>query len=591
MDMSKLEKIAHPGRSLWRHTVGKRGSLAAAMALSIIASALTLAQPKVVELIISGARDHRTNYAGLIAILGGLVLATGVASGVKSYLVETSGEWLVAHTRQNFISRIVNAPMRKIDQWRPGDIGSRATADADNVRDAVTSGAADLLGSAVLALGSVAALILIDAASFAVVLAAVACVVASGLMGARLLQAGATAQQAAVGEIGDVVARFLKTVQLVRAYNLTQAVEEQGMRASEKALAAGYRIARIRAWLGPLSTLSVETALMVVLVFGAFRVSRGDLSIGDLTAFILYVSFLVAPAATFANAISSIGRATGSYLRISEIDSPGGGDLAYSSAVRLFAGEQETTGRQSSGASAVTPAVSFINACFRYENNEARALDNVSFDVAAGELVVIVGSSGAGKSTLMRLLHGFYAPDRGRVLVEGTETTASRWCPQDVGLALVPQESSHWGRTMRESICLGADVRPEELRQMLDRLQLGRFVASLTDGLDTSTETVASRASVGEMQRMAIARALLSRPRILALDEATSNLDEANEAIIDEIVCELRGSMTIIAVAHRPGLIAEADRVIRLEHGKIMETVDRMGEAAREYGAWQAVKG
>ena len=284
---------------------------------------------------------------------------------------------------------------------------------------------------------------------------------------------------------------------------------------------------------------------------------QGATTPGELAAFFLYAIVIAGPIGTFVRLYTQVQEALGSIRRVYEIlDTPS--DIK----------EPENPIRLAE----VDGDIRFENVSFGYSKNTP-VLKNVSFTIAPGEIVALVGPSGGGKSTIIQLLHRFFDPDKGVVRVGGHDIRQLEMKSFLNHIALVPQETILFGGSIRENILYGKlDASEEDLIQAAKSAHAHEFILDLENGYDTLVGEKGVKLSGGQRQRIAIARALLKNPKILVLDEATSALDNRSESLIQEALDSLMADRTTLVIAHRLSTVQNADKIIVIDKGQVVET-------------------
>ena len=339
------------------------------------------------------------------------------------------------------------------------------------------------------------------------------------------------------------------------------AVEPQMQRRWEEQL-AGYVAASFRVLtLGNMASQSVQLVSKLVtagvLFFGAKLVIEGDLSVGELVAFNMLAGRVSAPVLRLAQIWQDFHQARLSVARL--------GDILNTPAERSF-----KTGR--AALPAIRGDIAFENVTFRYRIDGPEVLHEVSLSVPAGQIVGVVGPSGSGKSTLAKLMQRLYVPESGRVLIDGVDLAMvdTAWLRRQLGVVL--QESVLFNRSVRDNIALADPAMPIE--QVVAAAQLAgahEFILALPEGYDTIVGERGSSLSGGQKQRIAIARALISNPRILIFDEATSALDYESERVIQKNLEEIAKNRTVFIIAHRLSTVRRTDRIITIDNGRLVE--------------------
>lgn len=303
----------------------------------------------------------------------------------------------------------------------------------------------------------------------------------------------------------------------------------------------------------------VPLASLLILLYGGTEVIRGALSLGDLVLFVTYTGMLLGPLENLVGSASSIQSALAGFERIEELlDEPDENRALHASA----AGLQVHRG-----------AIELDEIAFVYPNSETPVLQNVTLRIDAGQTVALVGPSGAGKTTLSNLIARFYAPTAGSLRIDGVEASALDLSAYRAALGIVEQEVFLFDGSIRDNIAYAKPTASDdEVREAAQRAYAHRFIVGFPAGYDTEIGERGVRLSGGQKQRLALARAILRDPKILILDEATSNLDAESEAVIQKSLVELMHGRTSIVIAHRLSTIRHADRIVVLDEGRVVET-------------------
>lgn len=534
-----------------------RGTLAAVGALSLAGAAASLGQPLLTRLVLDRITAARP-AAALVVALVALVVGGALLGGVRDYLLQRTAEGLVLGTRRRLAGHLLRLPIAEYDRRRTGDLLSRAGADTTLLRAVVTSGLFETVTGAVMVVGAGTAMLLLDPLLFGVTLAAVVIGVGFALTVARRVRGLARQAQERVGEMTSAVERAISAARTIRASRAEQREAGTVTDSATEAYAAGLRVARAQAVVGPASTVTIQGAFLLVLAVGGARVAAGAITVGDLVAFVMFLFFLVLPLGQAVHAYTQLQSGLGALARIEEIlavPPEGAADRPAPVALRPRTGPA---------------AVEFDRVGFGYPGGPA-VLHEVSFTVPAGTRTALVGPSGAGKSTLLALVERFYEVTEGALRVDGTDV---RDLPRDAlraRLGYVEQEAPVLAGTLRDNLLITAPEATEgRLRAVLDEVNLGHLADRTPQGLDVQVGEGGVLLSGGERQRLAIARALLAGPPVLLLDEPTSNLDARNEVALRRAIDAVAVRRTLLIVAHRLSTVVDADQIVVLDAGRVV---------------------
>ncbi|MET9429620.1 ABC transporter ATP-binding protein [Streptomyces sp. NPDC003036] len=571
---------AQPDRStraavvtLYRLTAGHRSSVATATALTLVGSALGLAQPLVARLVVGGsgrAGDGGAFWAPL-ALLAALFAAEAATGAVGRFVLERMGEGVVRQLRHGLVARLLRLEMREYDRHRGGDLIARVTADTTLLREVVSQALVDLVTGALVAAGAIVLMAWLDPVLLllvALTVAAAAAVVTSLLQGIR---AASSRMQNAVGALAADLERALGALPMVRVH---RAEEREARRIGERvdaAYDAGVRTAKLASVMSPAVELAVQGSFLIVLVIGGLRVNGSSGSLGDLVAFLLYASYLVLPLSSVFRAVGLIQRGMGAHQRIAEALA-----LAAEPTEPTEPGPARWTAtpRTPDPAKAEAPVLALRDVRFGYDPGRP-VLRGVTLTVPHRRQVALVGRSGAGKSTLFALAARFYEPDSGTLLFGGRPAAELTRAQCRARIAVVDQNTHVVHGTLRDNIAYAAPgATDEEVRRVVELAQLEDVVRRLPGGLSGRLGERGGTLSGGERQRVALARALLARPSLLLLDEPTSHLDALNEAALTAVMRDAARECAVLVIAHRLSTVQHADRIVVLDEGRAVACGD-----------------
>jgi ATP-binding cassette subfamily B protein len=545
-----------------------KAALWIAMALSVLGAAISLAQPLVVGQVITAVQSG-ADLGGLVLALVAVVLGSAVIGGFMYYVLAKAGEGVVLSARQKLAHRLLKLPIHEYDLRRTGDLVSRVGSDTTLLRAVLTQGLVDAVGGILIFVGSLIAMAIIDPLLLGLTLIMVVIAIASISVTARQVRSATTKAQQRVGDMSAAVDRALSAVRTIRAARAETRESDSIAKDAGEAFIQGVKIARINAMITPIAGLAMNGAFIVVLGVGGYRVATGSTSVASLITFILLMFQMIRPLGQAFGAYSSVQSGLGALARIQEI-------------LDVPLEETEAEARNSSKASAVNQtALEFEKVSFGYaappatEENptpESReVLDQVSFAIPRGSRVALVGPSGSGKSTIFSLIERFYEPSAGRLLLDGQPVTEISRSALRAQIGYVEQDAPVLAGSLRANLLIGSpDATDEQLTAVLAEVNLTEVLERDSRGLDAEVGENGIMLSGGERQRLAIARALLSAPPILLLDESTSSLDGLNEQRMRDAIDSVAKNRTLLVIAHRLSTVVDSDQIIVLEHGKVI---------------------
>jgi ABC-type multidrug transport system fused ATPase/permease subunit len=528
-------------------------TLVLAALLGLLGAAAGLAQPLAAREVIEAlAADE--SLRGPIVVLTVLVVAAAFVTAWHFWLLERTAQRVVLRARHGLAGRVLRLRMGELDHLAPGDLVSRATSDTTLLGEVASTGLVQSFNGAIALVAAIVLMAVIDVPLLLVTLVVLAVIAgATGFVLPRIMRATERAQ-AAVGDMGSVLERALGAIRTVKASGAEAREAAELDAAADRAYREGLRNARYQALVGTSTGLAVQVAFLAVLGVGGARVASGSLAVGDLIAFLLYLFYVSEPIAGITAGATQLQAGIAAVHRLEDVAAL---EVEQDDAVMAAAGQDG-------------PLVSFDEVGFRYRKDGPQVLDAVTFTVPARGLTALVGPSGAGKTTLFALLERFYEPAEGAIAFAGRDVRA--W-PRDelrAEIAYVEQEAPVLAGTLRANLLYAApDASDDELRAVLATTRLEELIARLPEGLDTEVGARGMTLSGGERQRIAIARALLRAPRLLLLDEASSQLDAVNEQALRAAVAAAAADRAVVAIAHRLSTVVAADRIVVLDGGRV----------------------
>ncbi|QLY28292.1 ABC transporter ATP-binding protein [Nocardia huaxiensis] len=531
---------------------GDRRRFLAAASCALLGAACGLIQPIIVTRTVERAAAHATIVLPL-ALLTALFLLQAALKAYSTYTLDQAGESIVLRLRGRLIDHLLRLHISVFGEQRVGDLISRATTDTTLLRDAIAYQAVGAVVNCVVVVGGVTMMVVLDPLLAAVVLVVV--VTSMSVVGSVLprIRHCVEAAQDAIGHLASELERVLSGIRTVRIHNREPRESESLRRTAQRIYDHNLRAARVGAVVSPALDLGARGSFILVIIVGLARVSSGAMTIGDLVAFLLYVGYVSGPASGLLDIARAVQTGLAALRRVEGI-------LVLPAERDGEREDSPETGRNG-----------LVVQDIRFRYGDRTILEDVSIRLPHNSYTALVGPSGAGKSTMVDLLTRFREPEAGEILLDGRSAargyTLAQWRAK---VGLVDQGNSLMYGTLRENITYGVDTVDETaLHQVIDITGLTSMLDRLPDGLDTQLGEHGAALSGGEQQRVAIARALLTRPEILILDEPTSHLDAANEALLVRTLRRISAHCIVLVIAHRPATVRHADRVAVLDESRI----------------------
>ncbi len=533
-----------------------------------------------------------------------LVLAVYVAGSVLSllqgWLVNDVVQGTVRRMRADVEEKVHRLPLAYFDRQPRGELLSRVTNDIDNVSQTLQQTMSQLLTSL---LTVVAVLSMMFWISPLLALIALVSVPISMFVTGRVMKRSQTqfiAQWRQTGQLNAHIEEAISGHALVSVFGRRQAVEAEFDRQNEELYASSYRAQFVSGLIMPVMMLIGNLNYVLIAVIGGLRVANGQLSLGEVQAFIQYTRQFTQPLTQIASMANLLQSGVASAERVFELldaeeEDPDGGLDTPSPSGSGYSTNESFVGRVAASASEprieTTGEVAFEDVSFSYDPDEP-LIEHLSLVARPGQTVAIVGPTGAGKTTLVNLIMRFYELDGGRITLDGADVTAMPRAALRGRIGMVLQDTWLFEGTIRDNIAYGRpDATEEEIREAARATYVDRFVHSLPDGYDTRVDDEGSNLSAGERQLITIARAFLAQPALLILDEATSSVDTRTELLLQQAMAALRTDRTSFVIAHRLSTIRDADLILVMEHGRIVEQgnhdelIDAGGAFARLHAA------
>ena len=544
----------------------KKQFLLAGLAL-LVAAGATLAVPyafkQMIDLGFGATGTSSTAHINLYFLaLFGVACVLGVATALRFYMVSWLGERVTADLRSAVYAHVVTQSPEFFETTKTGEVLSRLTTDTTLIQTLVGTSISMALRNALLFLGGLCMLFITSARLTSIIIVMLAAVVLPIVFYGRRVRKLSRASQDRVADASAMAGEILNAMPTVQAFTHEEIEARRFGQSVERAFDTAMERIRARALLTVAAILLVFGAIVFVLWLGAHAVMQGSMSGGDLGQFILYASLVAGSLGALSEVMGDTQRAAGATERLLDL-------LAARSPVQSMLLPETLPPRTANGA-----ALDISEVDFHYPSRpEHPSLAQLSLQVRPGETVAVVGPSGAGKTTLFQLLLRFYDPQRGSIRLDGVDIRYLNLQELRNAIGIVPQDTVIFSANAMENIRFGRpDASDEEVMAAARMAAAHEFIERLPDGYRCFLGERGVRLSGGQRQRIAIARALLKNPPLLLLDEATSALDAESERLVQSALEAAMVGRTTLVIAHRLATVQRADRIIVLEHGRIVET-------------------
>ena len=549
-------------RSAWRlllqHVSPHRWAILSGGILGFLGGLASLAEPMVAKLAVDTLGQHRS-LAGPVTLLAGVTIGGALLSMTGVYLLGRTAESVVLTARERLISRLLRLRVSALDRLKPGELLSRVTSDTTLLRSVSTYGLVHTVNAVFLLIGSIVLMARLDPVLLLVTVAVLAVNAVAVLVVVPRIRRATERSQAAVGQMGAVLERALGGFRTIKAHGAEEGEIAAVSGAARQARQRGAEVAGWTALMEASAGLAVQVSFLAVLGVGGARVASGALAVSSLIAFLLYLFLLTDPVTSLVNGATQLQAGLAAVVRLHELE-------------RLPV-EPADTRRSTRPAWSPGPAsIAFTEVWFRYRYppDGPWAHRGLTLELPPGGTTAIVGPSGAGKSTIFALLERYYEPDSGSIALAGRDIRTWPLPELRAAIGYVEQDAPILAGTLRDNLRLAStDATDEDFRAALTLTHLDGLLDRLPQGLDTPIGHRGTTMSGGERQRIAIARAVLRRPRVLLLDEATSQLDAVNELAVRALIETVAPTTTVVVIAHRMSTVTSADRILVMDAGRV----------------------
>lgn len=502
----------------------------------------------------------------LLMILAGLYLFSSLFAYFQQYFMSGVAQNTVYEMRKDVKSKLSRLPLRYYDQQSHGEVLSRVTNDVDNISNTLQQSLTQLITSIVTLVGVIVMMLTISPLLTLITILTIPLSLLVTIVVAKRSQKHFAGQQASLGDLNGHVEEMYTGHRVVKAFGREKQSLAQFDELNEKLYESGWKAQYISGTIMPLMSFISNIGYVLICVVGGIMVTRGTVGIGGVQAFIQYARQFSQPITQLANISNIIQSTIASAERVFEImDEQEEEDQAITTIARPVRGD-----------------VTFEHVAFGYKKDEL-LIDDMNIHVRAGQTVAIVGPTGAGKTTLINLLMRFYELNNGQITIDGQNIRELSRAELHSLFGMVLQDTWLFGGSIRDNIAYGReDATEEEIIRASEAARADHFIRTLPDGYDTVLNEEASNISQGQKQLLTIARAILADPAILILDEATSSVDTRTEVLIQQAMNTLMEGRTNFVIAHRLSTIREADLILVMNHGKVIETGTHIELLAQE---------
>ncbi|TFD81130.1 ABC transporter ATP-binding protein [Cryobacterium fucosi] len=485
-----------------------------------------------------------------------LYVLSSAFSWIQAFVLNGVVQRTVFRLRDEIEAKINRLPLRYFDTVQRGELLSRVTNDVDNVSQSLQQSLSQIVTSLLTVIGVIVMMFLLSPLLAVIALVTVPLTLVTTMLIAKRSQKLFVGQWKNTGELNGQIEETFTGHALVKVFGRQREVEQRFAAKNEELYQASFGAQFISGMIMPAMTFIGNLVYVGIAVVGGLQVASGAMQLGDVQAFIQYSRQFTQPLAQLGSMANLLQSGVASAERVFDL---------------LDAEEQSPDPEPAETPPTVHGRLAFEDVSFRYAADQP-LIEQISLIAEPGQTVAIVGPTGAGKTTLVNLMMRFYELDSGRITLDGVDV--ARMTRDDLRgrMGMVLQDTWLFGGTIRENIAYGRpDASEEDIQAAARATYVDRFVHSLPDGYDTVLDDEGGNVSAGEKQLLTIARAFLARPSVLILDEATSSVDTRTEVLVQKAMSALRADRTSFVIAHRLSTIRDADLILVMEAGRIVE--------------------
>ncbi|MFE3289524.1 ABC transporter ATP-binding protein [Rhodococcus sp. NPDC059234] len=540
---------------LWSFIRPHRRTLFVGIVLGLVFTAAGLMLPMVVKLLLDSIAEGKS-MTGLIVALVIMLVVAGVIGYIELNLLGRLAARVVYDARESMVRRYFRATVGSLTKRSSGELVTRVTSDTVLLREAASSSLVELVNGAVAIVGTLILMGFLDPVLLGTMLGALALVAACSAAVMPLIAKSEREAQESVGRLGGGLEGALRAIRTVKSSRAESREVERIIVDAKESQLHSVRAVKASALVWAISSGGMQIALAGILAFGAWRVGSGAVAVSSLIAFLLYAFQLLEPVSRLSRNVATIQSGIAAAARIREVQALDLEDHDESAEILPLRAAPDV------------PLLELVDVTAKYAPGARPALSGVSVSIPARGHTAIVGPSGAGKTTIFSLLLRFLHPETGQILLGGTPYSDLSFEQVRSHLAYVEQDTPVVPGTVRSNLLFThPEATEEEVWDALRAVHLDETVRRLENGLDSDLS--ATNISGGQRQRIALARAIVRRPDILMLDEATAQLDGRTEAAIHEVIRELAETGAVLTIAHRLSTVIDADQILVMDDGRI----------------------
>jgi ATP-binding cassette subfamily B protein len=564
MPVEKAKSFGPSAKRLIGRLLPERAAVLVVLVLGIIAVVLNVLGPKILgdatNIIVDGVITGRgIDFPSLQIVLGGVLVLyvfASVFSFLQGYVLNGVTQRIVYSLREEVEAKINRLPLTYFDKVQRGEVLSRVTNDIDNISQSLQQTMSQMLTSLLTVIGVVVMMFIISPLLAVIALVTIPLTLGITVVIAKRSQKLFAAQWKHTGELNAQIEETFTGHSLVKVFGRQREVEARFLAKNEELFSASFGAQFVSGIIMPAMMFVGNLVYVAIAVVGGVMITGGSITLGDVQAFIQYSRQFTQPLSQLGSMANLLQSGVASAERVFEL---------------VDATEQSPDPSPAETPEHSTGRLIFDKVSFSY-NPANPLIEELSLTAAPGQTIAIVGPTGAGKTTLVNLMMRFYEVDAGRITLDGVDI--SRMTRDDLRsrMGMVLQDTWLYSGTIRENIAYGRpDATEEEILDAARATYVDRFVHTLPLGYDTVLDDEASTVSAGEKQLLTIARAFLARPSVLILDEATSSVDTRTEVLVQHAMAALRRDRTSFVIAHRLSTIRDADLILVMEAGRIVE--------------------